>query len=78
MKNQPKTIYLNIDTGGEQNLDFKDLVGISWCEERIGRQDLKYHSDKVVKDLRKQVKELNSLLGECRERAAKKYMNDEF
>lgn len=74
MKNEPKIIYLN--TGEEdvdKGTDFNELVGVSWCEDRIGKYDLKYYNEQVVKDLRKQVRELQSKLDTCRNNAGKRY-----
>jgi hypothetical protein len=42
MTNQPKKIYLNIGADGECQ-DFEELVGVSWCEDRIN-DDLEYIS----------------------------------
>jgi hypothetical protein len=43
MKNQPTKIYLNIGADGECQ-DFEELVGVSWCEDRINDDDLCYIS----------------------------------
>jgi len=43
MKNQPNRIYLNIGADGECQ-DFEELVGVSWCEDRINDDDLEYIS----------------------------------
>lgn len=56
MKNEPKIIYLN--TGEEdvdKGSDFNELAGVSWCEDKMGKYDLKYYNEQVVKDLRKQM-----------------------
>ena len=46
MKNQPNKIFLQIDLAnyGETCEDFKELVGVSWCEDRINDDDLEYIS----------------------------------
>ena len=43
MKNAPNHIYLNIGADGECQ-DFEELVGVSWCEDRINDDDLEYIS----------------------------------
>jgi hypothetical protein len=43
MKNAPNHIYLNIGAEGECQ-DFEELVGVSWCEDRINDDDLEYIS----------------------------------
>jgi hypothetical protein len=43
MKNQPKNIYLVVGADGECE-DFEELVGVSWCEDRINDDDLEYIS----------------------------------
>jgi hypothetical protein len=42
MKNIPKKIYLQIDADGETPEDFKELVGVSWSDERINENDLEF------------------------------------
>ena len=39
MKNTPKEIYLNFEEHGE---DFKDHDQITWSEEKINENDIKY------------------------------------
>ena len=53
MKNLPKQIYLIIDIGGDtlfsefnKNLDFTELSGITWSENRITENDQVYVLDK--------------------------------
>lgn len=43
MKNQPKSIYLIVGADGESK-DFEELVGVSWCEDKINDDDLGYLS----------------------------------
>lgn len=42
MKNLPKKIYLQIDADGETPEDFKELHGVSWCEDKINDNDCEY------------------------------------
>jgi len=45
MKNIPKIIYLQIGEVLEPDNftdDFSELVGVSWCDERINENDLVY------------------------------------
>jgi hypothetical protein len=43
IKNQPNKIYLNIGADGECQ-DFEELVGVSWCEDRVNDDDLEFIS----------------------------------
>ncbi len=44
MKNIPTKIYLQIGefVNKSDDIDFKDLTGISWCSERIHKSDIVY------------------------------------
>lgn len=43
IKNIPQNIYLQVDSDGDNSeIEFKDLVGVSWCAERIYETDLKF------------------------------------
>jgi hypothetical protein len=42
MKNLPKKIYLQIDADGEVPEDFKELEGVTWCNERIYPTDVEF------------------------------------
>jgi hypothetical protein len=42
MKHIPNMIYLQVDPDGEKPADFKDLEGISWCEDKINDNDVAY------------------------------------
>lgn len=43
IKNIPKNIYLQVDMDGDTSeVQFKDLAGVSWCDERINDTDLKF------------------------------------
>lgn len=42
MKNIPNIIYLQIDADGETPEDFKELVGITWCTEKINPNDIEF------------------------------------
>ena len=44
-KNIPKVIYLQIGEDCEKK-DFSDLEGITWCEDRINKNDIRYILDK--------------------------------
>ena len=47
MKNIPKKIYLNLGLDDETAEDFKDLVGVSWADEKVNSSDIEY----VLKEL---------------------------
>lgn len=43
IKNIPKNIYLQVESDDDGfEIEFKDLVGVSWCAERINDTDLKF------------------------------------
>ena len=43
IKNIPKNIYLQVDSDGDDSeIEFKDLAGVSWCDERVYSSDLKF------------------------------------
>jgi hypothetical protein len=43
IKNIPLNIYLQVDSDGDTSeVEFKDLSGVSWCDERINDTDLKF------------------------------------
>lgn len=42
MKNIPKKIYLQVDPDNENPENFEELIGITWCDERINDNDIEY------------------------------------
>ncbi len=44
MKNVPRKIFLQVgeETSTKDNVDFKELGGVSWCTERIHKTDIEY------------------------------------
>jgi hypothetical protein len=43
IKNIPQNIYLQVNSEGDNSeIEFKDLVGVSWCADRIYETDLKF------------------------------------
>jgi hypothetical protein len=43
IKKIPQNIYLQVDSDGDNSeIEFKDLLGVSWCAERINDTDLKF------------------------------------
>jgi hypothetical protein len=44
MKNLPDTIYLQTDPENESDpdVDFNDLEGVTWCQNRINETDIAY------------------------------------
>jgi len=44
MKNLPKEIYLQIEP--EMPEDFNELYGVTWCNEKINKTDIRYIIDK--------------------------------
>lgn len=53
MKNIPKTIYLQIGDDCPKDVDFNGLVGVSWCADKINKNDIKYV---LKKKLKKQIR----------------------
>ncbi len=58
MKNEPEKIYLVVGADGECE-DFEELVGVSWCENRINDDDLEYLSLNFIS---RRIKELEEEL----------------
>lgn len=59
MKNIPSRIYIQIgkDVKQTDNIDFNDLVGLSWSSERIFKTDIVYYiRKKRVKNQLKKTK----------------------
>ena len=42
MKNVPKEIYLNFGFDNKNDVDFKELNGVSWSDVKINDHDIKY------------------------------------
>jgi len=42
MENVPKIIYLQIGDDCPGDVDFNELVGISWCSDRINENDIEF------------------------------------
>ena len=42
MKNIPPKIYLQVDADGETPEDFNELHEVSWCADRIYKNDIEY------------------------------------
>ena len=49
MKNIPKRIYLQIDPENEKPEDFVELDEVTWCEDRINKNDIEYKLIKTKK-----------------------------
>jgi len=52
MKNIPRKIFLNIgDISREEleGLDFNDLLGVSWCADKINDNDIEF--ELLIEDL---------------------------
>ena len=47
MKNLPKVIYLNFGEDAE-DLDFRELHEVTWCQDKIDDSDEAYISSKYV------------------------------
>jgi hypothetical protein len=60
MKNQLDKIYLVVGADGECK-DFEELVGVSWCEDRVNEDDLQYIS---VSSVLARIKELEAELAD--------------
>lgn len=77
MKNLPKKIYLNfgdafIGDADYSSTDFKDLVEVSWCEERLDEYDHCYIDDSEGERLAKENESLKSQLAQ-KEKLIKKH-----
>lgn len=57
-KNIPEKIYLQISEDDDTPEDFKELHGISWCEDRINKSDLEYVRAGELTKLREDKQEL--------------------
>ncbi len=54
IKNLPLYVFLQVDADGETDLDFSELSGVSWCNERVFETDQRYISyDAVIAILNK-------------------------
>ena len=42
MKNIPNKIYLQIGDNTPKDVDFNDLDEVTWCAERISKNDIEY------------------------------------
>ena len=52
IKNIPKNIYLQVDSDGDDSeIEFKDLAGVSWCDERVYKSDLKFQLNQTDSSL---------------------------
>lgn len=58
MKNEPKVIYLNIGAvEGDEPTDFKDCHAVTWSEDHIYTDDIKYiHHSEVDEKVKEAVK----------------------
>jgi len=54
VKNIPKRIYLQVDPENEKPEDFKELIEVTWCEDRINTTDIEYIRKKAKKVINKQ------------------------
>jgi hypothetical protein len=59
MKSIPNMVYLQVDPEGEKPADFKNLEGISWCEDRINDNDIAYVRETLPKVTRVEVIDQN-------------------
>lgn len=48
MTNKPEKIFLQIGCEGDEPNDFKELSGVSWCDEKIHNDDLVYFSEEAI------------------------------
>jgi len=42
MENIPKKIYLQIGEDCPHDVDFNELVGVSWCADKINENDIEF------------------------------------
>ena len=71
MKNIPQKIYLQIEdadvTYDKSIDDFNDLIGVSWCEDKINNSDIPYVPESVLRDKEQQLSEAVEVLREMYE-----------
>ena len=51
MKNIPKKIYLQVDPDKEDPEDFKELNEVTFSEDKINDNDIKYYNADTVQEL---------------------------
>jgi len=57
MKNQPKRIYLNF--GDQHTEDFDDCVEVTWCSDKIDKEDLEFINSNIILSRIKEIEEGN-------------------
>jgi hypothetical protein len=55
MKNLPEKIYLQIgeEADIDDNLDFNELVGVSWCSDKIEESDVEFVRSDIAEQMAK-------------------------
>ncbi len=48
MKNLPEKLYLQIGEEADESVDFNDLYGVSWCDDKIYENDVVYVREDIV------------------------------
>lgn len=59
MKNLPEKIYLQIgeEADIDDNLDFNELVGVSWCSDKIEESDVEFVRSDIARNMAKEFAE---------------------
>lgn len=52
MQNIPEKIYLQIgeEVDADEDIDFNELAGVSWCSDKIYENDLVYLNKQYLRD----------------------------
>jgi len=75
MKNIPSHIYLVAEIDDDEEVDFNELHGVSWCQDRINKSDLVYVDP--VKLLQWHQDNRTRLLGRTFESIAKEFIAED-
>jgi heterodisulfide reductase subunit A-like polyferredoxin len=56
MKNLPEKIYLQIgeEADIDDNIDFNELVGVSWCSDKIEESDVEFVRSDIAEQMAKE------------------------
>ena len=57
MKNAPNNIFLVTGIDNSEIVDFKDLLEVSWCTDKISFQDIEYINKTHVVELLEEIKD---------------------
>lgn len=60
MKNLPEKIYLQIgeEADIDDDIDFNELVGVSWCSDKIEKSDVEFVRSDIARNVAKEFAQL--------------------